>query len=76
MEGNLLISFKQRTSAAKVVQVYLSKLNTEMIDRLRQLKRPSTETEGRRIRISGCHTKWHACLMGELFPKRLSLSNP
>ena len=38
MEGKLLISFKQKPSAAKVVQLYIAKLNTEMIDNLRQLK--------------------------------------
>ena len=43
----MLISFKQKTSVAKVVQVYISKLNTEMIDSLRQLYFPSTETAGR-----------------------------
>ena len=42
----MLISFKQKTSVAKVVQVYISKLNTEMIDRLRQLYFPGTETAG------------------------------
>ena len=61
----MLISFKQKTSVAKVVQVYISKLNTEMIDRFRQLKRPCTETAGRHRNISGCHTKGYTCLMGE-----------
>ena len=42
----MLISFKQKNYAAKVVQVYISKLNTEMIDRMRQLRSPSTETAG------------------------------
>ena len=64
-EVSILISFKQKTSVAKVVQVYISKLNTEMIDRLRQLYFPSTETAGRYRKISGCHTKGYACLMGE-----------
>ena len=41
----MLISFKKKASAAKLLQVYISKLNTEMIDRLRYLKDPSTETE-------------------------------
>ena len=58
------ISFKQKT-VAKVVQVYISKLNTEMIDRLRQVYFPSTEIAGRYRKISGRHTKGHACLIGE-----------
>ena len=37
----------------------------QMIDRLRQLKSPSTETAGRYRKISGCHTKGYACLMDE-----------
>ena len=45
----MLISFKQKISVAKVVQLYISKLNTEMIDRLRQLYFPCTETAGRYI---------------------------
>ena len=45
-EVNMLICFKQKVTAAKVVQVYISKLNTEIIDILRQLKSPSTETAG------------------------------
>ena len=61
----MLISFKQKTYAAKVVQVFISKLNTEMIDRLRQLQGPSIETAGRYRKITGCHTKGYACLMGE-----------
>ena len=53
MEVNMLISFKQRTSAAKVVQEYISKLNTEMIDRFRHIKKsPSTETTGRYRKFS------------------------
>ena len=51
---NMLISLKQKTSALKEVKVYISKLNTEMIDRLRQLQSPSTETAGRIRKISGC----------------------
>ena len=43
----MLISFKQKASAAKVVQVYISKVNTEMNDNLRQLYFPNTETAGR-----------------------------
>ena len=65
MEVSMLISFKLKTSIAKVVQVYITKLNAEMIDRLRQLYFPSTETAGRYRKISGCHTKRYACLMGE-----------
>ena len=42
MEVSIIISFKQQTSDLKVVQVIISKLNREMIDRLRQLKCPST----------------------------------
>ena len=42
----MLISVKQKVSAAKVVHVYISKLNTEMIDILRELKSPSAETAG------------------------------
>ena len=38
MEVNMFISSKQMTYVATVVQVYISKLNTDMIDRLRQLK--------------------------------------
>ena len=37
MVVSMLISFKLRTSVAKVVQVYISLLNTEMIDIFRQL---------------------------------------
>ena len=65
MEVSMLISFKQKTSVAKVVRVYISKLNTERIDRLRKLYFPSTETAGRYRKISGCHTMGYACLMGE-----------
>ena len=39
----MLISIRQKISTAKVVQVYNSKLNTEMIDNLRQLKSPSID---------------------------------
>ena len=46
MEVSMLISFKQKTSVAKVVKIYISKLNTEMVDRLRQLYFPSTDTAG------------------------------
>ena len=55
--------FQTITSAEKVVQVYISKRNTEMIDRLRQLSNPRMET----AKISDCQTKGYACLMGELF---------
>ena len=61
----MLISFKQKTSAAKVVQVYISKLNTEMIDKLRQLNNPNTEAATRYRNISDCHTNGYACLVGE-----------
>ena len=61
----MLISFKQKTSVAKVVQVYIFRLKTEMSDRLRQLYFRSTETADRYRKISGCHTKGHACLIGE-----------
>ena len=44
---SMLIPFKQKTSVVNVVQVYISKLNTEMIDILRQFYFPSTETAGR-----------------------------
>ena len=54
-----------KTSVAKEVQGYISKLNAEKIDRLRQLNFPSTETAGRNRKISGCHTKGYACLMRE-----------
>ena len=47
MEVSMLISFKQKTSVANVVQVYIFTLNIEMIDKLRQLYFPSTETAGR-----------------------------
>ena len=60
----MLISFKQKASAAKVVQVYISKPNTVMIE-IKTAKCPSTETTGRNRKISGCHTKGYACLMGE-----------
>ena len=61
MEVNMLVPFTQKTPAAKV-HVYISKLNTEMIDRLRHLVlRQQAET----VKISGCHTKGYACLMGE-----------
>ena len=50
---------------SKVVQVYISILNKEMIDSLRQLNSPSTETARQNRKISGCHTKRFACLMGE-----------
>ena len=53
----MLISFKQKISAAKVVQVYISKLNTEMIDTLRQLESPNSDTAVQHRKISGCHTK-------------------
>ena len=33
----MIIPDEQNTSAPKVVQVYISKLDTEMIDRFRQL---------------------------------------
>ena len=65
MEVSMLISFKQNTSVAKVVQVYISKLNVEMIDILRKLYFPSAETAGRYRKISGCHIKGCACLMDE-----------
>ena len=65
MDVKVLMSFKQKISPAKVVQVYISKLNTELIDRLRQLKSPSSETVGRCRKVSGCHTKEYACLMDE-----------
>ena len=68
MEVNMLISFKQKTSAAKVVQVYISKLNTEMIVRLRQLNNPNTEAATRYRKISDCPTKGYACLVGEKKP--------
>ena len=62
----MLISFKKKTSVAKVVQVYISKLNAEMIDRLiKPYFFPSTERAVRYRKISGCHTKGYACLMGE-----------
>ena len=61
----MLSSFKQKTPATKVVQLYISKLNSEMIDILRKLKSPSTEVASRYRKISGCHTKGYACLMGE-----------
>ena len=53
MEVNMLISVKLEISAAKGVQVYIFQLNTEMIDRLRQIKSSSTEVEGRYRKISG-----------------------
>ena len=46
MEVSMLISFKQKTSVAKEVQMYILKLNTEMIDIFRQLYFSSTETTG------------------------------
>ena len=42
-----------------------------MIDRLRQLYYPSTETAGPYRKIPGCHTKGYACLVGEKFLKIL-----
>ena len=66
MEVSMLISFKQKTSIAKLVPVYISSLHTEMIDRLRQRYFPSTaETAGKYRKISDCHRKGYACLMGE-----------
>ena len=44
MALNILISFKQKLSAAKEVQLYISELNTEIIDGLKQHKYTSTET--------------------------------
>ena len=41
MEESMFVSFKQKTSVAKAVYVNISKLNTEMIDSLRQLYFPS-----------------------------------
>ena len=61
----MLISFKSKTSVAKVVQVNIAKLNTEMIDILRQLYFPITEKLCRYRKISGCHTQGYACLMDE-----------
>ena len=61
----MLISFKQKTSVAKVVLVYISKLNTEMIGILRQHNFPTKETISRDRKISGCYTKGYACLMDE-----------
>ena len=65
IKANMLISFRYKICAAKVVQVYISKLNTEMIGRLRQLNSPSTETAGRYRKSSDCHTNGYACLIGE-----------
>ena len=45
MEVNMLISFKQKTPAIKVVQVYISKLNIEMTDILRQPYFPRLEIQ-------------------------------
>ena len=39
---HVIFFFKQKFSVAKVVQVYISKLNAEMIDILRQLYFSST----------------------------------
>ena len=60
MEVSMLFSFKQKTSVAKVVLVYISKLNTEMIDILRQHYFPRKEITSRDRKISGCYTKGYA----------------
>ena len=39
--------------------------NAEMIDRSRSLINHCAESAGRYRKISGCHTKGHACLMDE-----------
>ena len=65
----MLISFKQKNSAAKVVPMYISKVGKEMIDLLRQFK-----FSNRYRKISGYHTKGYACLMGENFLYRLVVS--
>ena len=66
MEVSMLIYFKKKSSTEKSVPVYIFSLNTEMIDRLRQLYFPSTaETAGKYRKISDCHRKGYACLMGE-----------
>ena len=43
----MFISFKQKSLVAKVVKMYISKLNKKIIHRLRQLYFPSTETADR-----------------------------
>ena len=65
MEANMFISFKQKTLVAKVVKMHISKLNTEIINRLRQLYFPSNETADQYREILGCHSQGYACLMGE-----------
>ena len=64
-EVNMLLSFKQKTSAAKVVEVYISKLNTEMIEIETAINVLVLRQQGRNRKISSCHTKGYACLMGE-----------
>ena len=70
----LILSFKHKNSAAKVVPMYISKVIKEMIDILRQLKFSSLETTNRYRKLSGYHTKGYACLMGENFLYRLVVS--